>query len=793
MEDIEETELVATEHDRLLSAISKLDKTQHITEPTRNEPTNLSSEFNLTKRTNRLNLNNVAKILEDTAHHVQISKKLKKTQSVSKVLSKPLEKPQAERIKRATGYEATKKKVGRWDPVVARSRTVDYVAFPIKHISSKLEPTGDFLTKLKLKSDLEKELDELDPAPMLEDEEEEEPVFPMTYEEMVEHRQHLAKMRAQQSYKAAKAKRQSKIKSKKYHRVLKKEKLKQELKEFEELQKKDPEEALKKLESIEKARALERHTLRHKSTGKWAKNKLIRAKYDKEVRQQLADQLAVGRGLTKKIQDNQSSDDEADDVTTSNIPLSQDPMNPWMMQRSDKSNINAEFDFGYKKFVQNKMKKQKDDSDSDSNDNMENEMNTKNNELDILKASISKLSQEENQDKESSDEDAEVVHIETNNDTVKSTNKRKLHQTETQQIEKEVNQVVSNPLFKKSKKTFAKAKVSKPVATSNWEVEAINDSETKPSEDVLSAFESHETSVAQRVEKKLGEIRRNIERLEKAGRANKRETQKIKETQDRDNMEYLKLKNKKVKAVIDEELIETSSKTEGQANEEKDEPLSKILNTAQAPIRESADSNIDPNRFIAVKPKYLNSAISQGENEYDQLDDDQVVPRVNIEEVFEEDDVVASFRQEKEDETNKDKPEDINLTLPGWGAWGGKGVKPQKRKRNRFILKAPPKIPRRDENKGDIIIKEFKDPKLAIHKVKDVPFPFESVKDYEASIRAPLGNTFIPEKAHKKLIRPSVITKAGKIIEPMDEEELLVPKNRNFKNEGVIKLLGQKK
>ncbi|KAJ8715164.1 hypothetical protein PYW08_005145 [Mythimna loreyi] len=794
MEDIEETETVASEHDRLVSAISKLDKTQHITEPTRNEPTNLSSEFNLTKRTNRLNLNNVAKILEDTAHHVQIGKKLKKTQSVTKVLSKPLEKPQAERIKRATGYEATKKKVGRWDPVVARSRTVDYVAFPLKNASTKLEPTGDFLTKLKLKSDLEKELDEIDPIPMVEDEEEEEPVLPMSYEEMVEHRQRLAKMRAQQSYKAAKAKRQSKIKSKKYHRVLKKEKLKQELKEFEELQKNDPEEALKKLESLEKARALERHTLRHKSTGKWAKNKLIRAKYDKEVRQQLAEQLAVGRGLTKKVLDNQSSDDDADEEAVSNVPLSQDPFNTWMMKRSDKSNINAEFDFGYKKFIQNKMNKQKDDSDSDSNDeNMDDEDNTKNNELNVLKSSISKLSQGEKQDEEFSNEDVEEVEEEANTN-VKATKKRKTNQTETQEIEKEVDQVVSHPLFKKSKKTVVKTKVSKPVATSNWEVEAIDDTESKLPEDVLSAFESHETSVAQKVEKKLGEIRRNIERLEKAGRVNQRETQKIQDTQHRDNVEYLKLKNKKVRAVIDEELIETSSKTAADVvNEEKDSDLSKVLNTAVAPVQISADSNIDSHRFVAAKPKYLNSAISQGENEYDQLDDDQVVPRVNIEEVFEEEDVVASFRQEKEDEINKDKPEDIKPTLPGWGAWGGKGVKPQKRKRNRFILKTPPKIPRRDENKGDIIIKEFKDPKLAIHKVKDVPFPFESVKDYEASIRAPLGNTFIPEKAHKKLIRPSVITKAGKIIEPMDEEELLVPKNRNFKNEGVIKLLGQKK
>jgi hypothetical protein len=66
-------------------------------------------------------------------------------------------------------------------------------------------------------------------------------------------------------------------------RILKKEKLKLQLKEFEELKKKNPEEALEKLEALEKARALERHTLRHKSTGKWAKNKLIRAKYDKDV------------------------------------------------------------------------------------------------------------------------------------------------------------------------------------------------------------------------------------------------------------------------------------------------------------------------------------------------------------------------------------------------------------------------------------------------------------------------------------------------------------------------------
>lgn len=380
-----------------------------------------------------------------------------------------------------------------------------------------------------------------------------------------------------------------------------------------------------------------------------------------------------------------------------------------MVQRSDKSNVNAEFDFGYKKFVQNKMNKQKESDDSDSDDNDVSEKDVSNEKL---------FKKEKSPSPEPMEEKLTVV--------------------------KATTEKLAGPKSKKGKKAAAKTKAKKPLATSNWDVEIVDDNDkNKP----------------------------------------------------KDNLEYLKLKNQKTRAVIDEELMETASKTaDGMANKEKDETISELVKAAQTPVQEpAADSNIDPNRFIEVKPKYLNTALSQVENEYDQLDDDQVVPRVNIEEVFEEDDVVASFRQEKEDEINKDKPEDINLTLPGWGAWGGKGVKPQKRKKNRFILKAPPKMPRRDENKGDIIIKEFKDPKLAVHKVKDVPFPFESVKDYEASIRAPLGNTFIPEKAHKKLIRPSVITKAGKIIEPMDEEELLVPKNRNFKNESVIKLLGRKK
>lgn len=66
--------------------------------------------------------------------------------------------------------------------------------------------------------------------------------------------------------------------------------------------------------------------------------------------------------------------------------------------------------------------------------------------------------------------------------------------------------------------------------------------------------------------------------------------------------------------------------------------------------------------------------------------------------------------------------------------------------------------------------------------VHDLPFPFKSVKDYETSIRAPIGNTWVPQSAFMKFIQPSVLTRLGSIIEPMSETE-----RSNFKKRKVQK------
>lgn len=275
------------EHNRLIDAISKLDRTQHIKKTSRTEPSLQVSEYHLSKpgagAKGTIQLNNLVKSLNKTSTHTEFAKKISKVRRKVKTLPKPLEKPQEQRIKRSVGFENLKKTLDKWEPLIHANEAAEQIKFPLqKNVNLGQHTTSTLMSRFRIKSELELELEKTLPK-VQEPEVVEENVFKMTMEEMLKHRKESAKLRAQQSYREAKARRQSKIKSKKYHRIQRREKVKQQLKEFEYLQQNDPEAALAKLEEIEKARAEERMSLRHKSTGKWAQSKQIRAKYDREV------------------------------------------------------------------------------------------------------------------------------------------------------------------------------------------------------------------------------------------------------------------------------------------------------------------------------------------------------------------------------------------------------------------------------------------------------------------------------------------------------------------------------
>lgn len=120
--------------------------------------------------------------------------------------------------------------------------------------------------------------------------------------------------------------------------------------------------------------------------------------------------------------------------------------------------------------------------------------------------------------------------------------------------------------------------------------------------------------------------------------------------------------------------------------------------------------------------------------------------------------------------------------MPGWGSWGGPAVEENKRKRNRnrnkrkskmIIMNVPKQAPRKEENKGHLIIFENENQKLKKHLVDELPHPFTKVEDFEASLRAPISRTFVAENAHLQLIKPTVTTKIGHVIKPMDENVLV--------------------
>ena len=64
-------------------------------------------------------------------------------------------------------------------------------------------------------------------------------------------------------------------------------------------------------------------------------------------------------------------------------------------------------------------------------------------------------------------------------------------------------------------------------------------------------------------------------------------------------------------------------------------------------------------------------------------DEEERDQRHMIKEAFAGDDVIRDFLKEKREAMEASKPKDLDLTLPGWGEWGGMGLKPSAKKRRR--------------------------------------------------------------------------------------------------------------
>ncbi|KAF8006742.1 hypothetical protein BT93_K0907 [Corymbia citriodora subsp. variegata] len=249
------------------------------------------------------------------------SKLRKRTSQMEKKpmsIQAPLPKPYREKLERKAAYEQSKKDITKWEPLVKRNREAPTIYFDqdldlgfstVGAIASEFEPRTEFEKKIAslVHDDKVKEAHEKDGARLLE-------LNKTSIEDEKERRDRIAKMRSLLFRHEIKQKHIKKIKSKTYHRLMKKDRLKATSAQIE----MDPEAAKEQAMKQEFKRAEERMTLKHKNSSKWAKRILQRGltTQDDGTRAAISEQLHQHALLTRKMnsmKDSSSSEESSDE------------------------------------------------------------------------------------------------------------------------------------------------------------------------------------------------------------------------------------------------------------------------------------------------------------------------------------------------------------------------------------------------------------------------------------------------------------------------------------------------
>uniref|UniRef100_A0A671KL54 U3 small nucleolar RNA-associated protein 14 homolog A-like n=1 Tax=Sinocyclocheilus anshuiensis TaxID=1608454 RepID=A0A671KL54_9TELE len=681
-------------HKKLLEAISSMGSRKRKKQNERSEASVQVSEFfvNAEGTGEKVNLSDLLGTVEKTSGASNKTKKqLRNLQSSKETLELPLNKQQTEKIQRGIAYEKTAAEVSCWRNIILQNQKAEQMVFPLNQESSGPKRVEQVVAGWKVQTPLEQEIFRLlhinsqpvdDPVltPV-----EEQSLKAMSLEEAKIRRAELQKARALQSYYEAKAKREKKIKSKKYHRVQKKAKCKDFLKQFDEMVKTNPEGALEELKKMELSRMEERMSLKHQNSGKWAKSKAIMAKYDDSARKAMQEQLQMNKDLTQKIvvpsDDEHESNEEGletiPDFVNDSEPVI-DSVNPWMRGQ-----------------------------------------------LTHEESEVSCVTTEDVQTAEEENEEEELVGEFERKRKLRQADEEDLIPTEEEQEEEEEDVSEFNTLFRlmRSEKTLE---------GSNQTREGLN----TPGQEDEDGFLNE------------GQIRvRNIEDLEVLGE------------------------------VVDPQPIAEPSLPQAVAVEATSEPPNKKK-------REIDLKEVLTKEAKAVKVPFLPTVVDEEER------DEQISI---IKEAFAGDDVISDFIKDKSKREAAGRPEVVDLTLPGWGEWGGVGLKPSRWKRKRFRIKMAPPPPRQDQKLPDVIISENRNASVASHQVSQLPFPFQNTAQFESSIRTPIGPTWNTQSVVKNMTKPKVITKMGAIIEPMVKEDFIKNKTTTPGGKGPAIMLGENK
>ncbi|CAL9689987.1 unnamed protein product [Knipowitschia caucasica] len=596
-----------------------------------------------------------------------------------RTLETPLSRQETERIHRDVAFQKVSEEVSKWKSVIKQNQRSEQLVFPLNQEPSGPKAIEHVVTGWKSQTPLEQEIFALLNAnkqpihnPVLTPAEEES-IKAMSLVEAKIRRAELQKARAIQSYYESKTRRERKIKSKKYHKVHNKAKRKEFLKQFDEMVKTNPEAALEELKKLELGRMKERMSLKHQNSGKWAKSKVIMAKYDEDARKAMQQQLEINKELTQKVVTALNNDEEEEEEKEEEVlpdfandaEQAGDSTNPWMR---------------------------------------------------------GKLTEEERENKEVSEMPVETVVIEEESE------------------EEEVNE--DEVLLKEFENKRQRRREAENKTDEQDEEQEDEDEEDGMAEEELSKFMSMIRGLSRKPEVEI--IADNSTPLEEG-------LSRIQTMEDAENLQDAEMPESDVVEVV---------------------PQEEHTGIAPAKKAKKRKRNIELKQVLTKESKVVTVPLKVTTEEAEDEDlEEEIDQRGLIREAFAGDDVVSDFLKEKRNQENAGKPKSVNLTLPGWGEWGGLGLMPSRKKRKKFRVKAAPAAPRRDAKLPEVIMSEHRDKSIALHQVNSLPFPFDNHIQFESSIRCPMGRTWNSEKTVQKVTQPRVVTQLGAIIEPMGREE----------------------
>ncbi|XP_061365521.1 uncharacterized protein C57A7.06 [Gastrolobium bilobum] len=664
--------------------------------------------------------------LRENPGYGKLRKRMQQIEKHARTVHAPLSKAVQAKVERKAAYEISKKDVTKWQHIIQRNREAPTVFFDenvdlgfstIGAIASEFEPRTEFERKIAalVHDDKVMEAHKKDGSRLLE-------MNKVTIEDEKDRQNRIAKMRSLLFRHEMKAKHIKKIKSRTFHRLLKKDRLKAESSRIQ----MDPEAAKEFAMKQERQRAEERMTLKHKNQNQWAKRILQRGltTQDEGTRAAIAEQLQRHAELTRKMHSMKGSSSSSDDTSDEDDGV----------ENSAGSDQDRDFKLlGKAKEKTMKVLEEEDEVPTSgllSLPFMRRGLE-KRKEAAIEEANLALQEYEDslrNPDNSGGSEDPKAA----------STSGRRVFGAAKAQTSNACNKVKSDKFYGSSDSEDDLG-ASKSGNVENGEINLLqkdmNDDSVIIQEDTDTNHES--------VFKSFDEI----------------------------------VKNPGPKTTYEVSIFASDTWKKAKNRNEKDinikkspkltRPVKQDIKHTEKDFGEDSDTDSEGQMVDGI----LSSVSKQS---YELPSQEEL-----LRQAFAGDDVEGDFEKDKQEILDEENPEpEKPLLIPGWGQWTHiqqkKGLPSWmlKKHEDAQIKRAEALKRRKDAQLKNVIITEKLDKKAQKLHTKALPYPFTSKEVFEQSMRVPIGPEFNPATAIGPLNRPEVVKRPGVIIKPIEFKEV---------------------